>query len=410
MKKILIISGIAVAVILIVIVAIYFFIIPKKQSPTSAPAGQVVDTRLQLTEEEQAQGLTLEDKRAQQGLTTEAVTAAVGQAPSVISVQKIADTFVLSPVLSPDGQRVFYYDKQDGEFSAVNQDGGNPQTITEVNFQNVWDVRWSTSRDRAIVDFSENQGRDTQSFILNLVDQSITKIDDRFKYVNFSPDGQRMAYFFEDPRRDQATLSTASLDGSDWRQIQEYRTQDGYINWHQPNQIAFGNNPTGYEMSPVYLSPENGGELRSVAGSKYGLKALFSPDGKKIAYSYGEEKNAQQLTLWLKGSAEDKGERVRLDTFVDKCAWADDSIHLYCGVPQTKNAYFILPDDWYKGGFITKDDFYKINTDTGQQQLLASVDQFDSSYDVEDPFISPDGKRFYFTRHNDGKLYALVIP
>ena len=154
-----------------------------------------------------------------------------------------------------------------------------------------------------------------------------------------------------------------------------------------------------------------GGDYFGLVSEKWGLSPLFSRDGKKVLFNDNEVKNARFPVIWV--SEVKKGARpkkLQLSTLIEKCTWANDNVTVYCGVPENYSNYYIQPDDYYDGRFISRDSFYKINTETGEQMKLASADQFDQDYDVFMPLISDDGKTMYFTRKHDGKFYALIIP
>ena len=69
----------------------------------------------------------------------------------------------------------------------------------------------------------------------------------------------------------------------------------------------------------------------------------------------------------------------------------------------------ILPNDWQEGKVTTSDTFWKIDITSGKKERLVDPEKIGSSYDVLNPFLSPDEKSLFFVSKSDGKLHKLSI-
>lgn len=83
---------------------------------------------------------------------------------------------------------------------------------------------------------------------------------------------------------------------------------------------------------------------------------------------------------------------------------------IYCAVPQDI-AFGDYPDAWYQGLISFTDDFWRINTKTGETRLLARLNELsDESIDVTNPVLSTNEDYLIFNNKKDLSLWGLKLP
>ena len=413
-KKIIIILTIVVVALIIGLI-IFSTLTSKKEPPTE----EVILTEeervnLQLTQEEREQGLTLEEKEARLQQEKQNKIEKGGELEEVraLQIKKIIDRKVEFSVFSADKQSLLYYDEKAGEFYRSNLNGLGENVMTNARFEDLNDVSWSPDRKKTVLTFSSNKGKTKKYHFFNLEEQKDIEYGDEYQSATISFDGDQVAYIYRDTKDDEYNLSVANADLTSWRQIKDLNDDEIKLEWFSDSYLAIYDETSAYEEGELYVYDVGEGKNHFVMVSdRWGLAPIFSPDGKKVVFNDNGAKNARYPSIWVQDvvrGAEPK--KLQLSTLVEKCAWASDNVTIFCGVPENYSNFFIQPDDYYKGKFVSKDSFYKINTETKEKEKLADASQFKKDYDVYRPFVSDDGKDVYFTRKHDGKLYVLIIP
>ena len=417
MKKSTLIILIVIGIVVIIGAVIGIMLITRKPAPP--PPEEIVLTpeeraRLILTEEERRAGMTLEEKEKKmiEERKKALERAKVPEEVKVVRIDKIIDKKVKFVTYSADKQKLLYFDPAEKEFFTCNLDGTEKNVITRASLENLYDVSWARTKDKLILVFSADKGKTKEYHFFNLAEQTDIKLDRRMQNVVFSFDGTKVAYQWVVKKEGIFNLSVSDPDGKNWRKIKALGEQRVVLDWFSENNVAVFDQPSAYEQGNLYIYDViEGKPYYALTTEKYGLSAKFSRHGKKVIYNASSIKASRFPNLYVsdvkKGAV---AKKIPISTLVEKCTWAQDNVTIYCGVPENYSNYFIQPNDYYEGRFISRDSFYKINTETGEQLKIAAADQFDKDYDVYLPFISDDGKTMYFTRKHDGKFYALRIP
>jgi len=416
MKKNTIIIIAVVIIIIIITLVTLFLLTPKKEIGLE----EVVLTeeernKLNLTEEERAQGLSLDDKEEKiksEGEKELENSNNQTEEVRVLQIKKIIDREIKFPVFSADKSKLLYFDPKASEFYTSNLDGLGENVITNARFENLYDISWSPDRKKTVLTFSSDKGKTKKYHYFNLNEQKDIEYGKEYQDVSISFNGDNVAYMYRDFENKTHNLSVANHDLTSWRKIKSLDEDEINLKWFSNKYLAIYASPSANVQSELYIYDVAEGKDHFVIASKrWGLSPLFSPDGKKVIYNDNETKNSRFPVIWI--SNVEKGSvpvKLQLSSLVEKCTWASDNITVFCGVPENYSNFFIQPNDYYEGKFVSKDSFYKINTETKEQLKLADASQFNKDYDIYSPFVSNDGKNMYFVRKHDGKLYELVIP
>ena len=180
----------------------------------------------------------------------------------------------------------------------------------------------------------------------------------------FSPDGKKIVY------QKNNGLFTSDPSGKNQRTlISDLKLRDVVLKWPTTNNIALVSKPSGLIAGGLWFLDVRNSIIKKITDNFFGLESLFSPDGGSFIYSYtGQNGKSPILAVYDK-----KGNSKiisNVSTLVDKCAWAKDLINIYCAIPKSWPEFAVLPDDYYKNAFLTSDDIWKINTETGEKTLI----------------------------------------
>ena len=141
----------------------------------------------------------------------------------------------------------------------------------------------------------------------------------------------------------------------------------------------------------------------------FGLSSLWSPDGNRALFSRVSNEGAMLHALAGTLVQTQPRDLFEFTTLAEKCAWRTNSLAVICGVPQEVPFGIKLPDDYYKGVFVSTDAIKEVNVQTFQTRTIARAEELFPNLDIENPSVSPDSSRMVFENRQDGYLYALRL-
>lgn len=410
-RRTIIIIVVALVILIAGGIGLYFYLNQQEvvsEEGVVTPVRGTEDIRVRLTEQDIADGKTIEQKeqelQAQQGENRSGF-----EDVSEVTVRKILDIPASFATLSAAKDRILFYDERLDEFYQVELDGNNSEQITSGGFQDLFNVKWSLSKDAAILSFSSDEGVNERLFTFSFSDQSFNDLGDRVVEAAISPNGNQIVYLFVNDDEDISNISMAELDGSKWKVLQPFHRDNAVLDWTNPFRFLISEEPTSYKSTVLKSLGVTGDDGRTLVADGFGVSYVVSPNGQNVLYTVGSSRS-NELFLYATDIEGNFHKDLEISTLAEKCAFAEDNITVYCGVPQRGNLDFVLPDDYLEGRMVTDDSFYRINIETGSKERLAGAAELGTIYDVYKPFISPSGRTMYFTRKQDGHMYALITP
>ncbi|MDP3004305.1 MAG: hypothetical protein Q8N43_02255, partial [Candidatus Azambacteria bacterium] len=222
------------------------------------------------------------------------------------------------------------------------------------------------------------------------------------KSVVFSPDGSKIAYYLSDGLNINS-LYLSDPDGKSQKSlIGALKLRDINLMWPKNNIRSATSRPSGLTTGNLWILNMTNFGLTKLIDRLYGLEALWSPDGNNFIFSYTDQNGQNpKLAIYKNGASKNVN---NISTLVDKCVWVKDSINIYCAVPQSWPDWATLPDDYYKNAFLTIDGLWKINTETGEKNLV-----FQDVGDISNFDINPNNNRLIFISRNSRFLYQLNL-
>ena len=177
---------------------------------------------------------------------------------------------------------------------------------------------------------------------------------------------------------------------------------DVVFKWIKPKQIAAISKPSGLAPGSLWTIDAVSARLTKIIDGKFGLEALFAPNGDNFVYSSVDRSGLNPILTAVKNGMAKNIENF--STITDKCAWAKDSVVLYCAVPPSWSDAALLPDDYYKNALTTMDNLWSVNTETGEKNIL-----FQNIGDINNLDTNADDSVLIFISRDTGFLYRLKL-
>ena len=311
----------------------------------------------------------------------------------------ITDFPVIAPTISPDGNRVRFFERSTGNIFEANFNGSELTKISDsLLADNISSIIWSPPGDRFVALFEEI----TKNFIYTFETGLSDPITKNVATLSFSPRGNQIVY--QDFDFDESKIITANIDGSRPQTILRMALPGTNLQWVDNSKISLVQFPSGLAQNFLLTINPVSGALNQILDGVYGLIVNWSPSGKKFLYS-STDRFGRNLALQLFNENGDVIKRLQINTLADKCVWSQDNRIIYCTAPSIWPGENILPDDYYKGIIDTNDSFVRINTDNDEVNFIFEFIQIDT----QDLILTPQEDYLIFINRKDGLLYSIKL-
>lgn len=302
-------------------------------------------------------------------------------------------------------EELVYFDSKQQVFVSADLDGTNQQNLTKQKLASVKEVAFSPSGLEALITFQQSGEKQLISHI-NLTTERITALDNNIEKAVWSPDGKFIYYKYTDTVTNKGTLSVSNPDGSKYRVVRDFNLGGVDLDWLKVGTtLAFSLQPSGYRKSSIYSMTTDGKNFTKALGDLYGLAALWSPNGKQLIYTSGDERpSSLQLSL-ANGNGNNAQAIGSVKTLINKCIWSADNVTIYCAVPKQLTQTFVLPDDYLQGRVATEDTFWKIDALTKGVTRLFEDNAVQKKVGDTLETVFPDARKLWFSQ-DESHLFA----
>ncbi|MBI2064947.1 MAG: PD40 domain-containing protein [Candidatus Yanofskybacteria bacterium] len=274
------------------------------------------------------------------------------QLPEEAKIFPISSVKVTSISTTADRKGVTYFEKNTGKLFEFNFEDNEERVVSEIILPNFLSSAWSPVKREALSLFYSPSGNRIKYYSYDT--GKITDLDKNIRSAAFSPDGSLMVYYLTESKNTESPnpvgkVYLSQTDGAYPKKILDTRILDLEISWPIKDKISFST-----PSAEVFLLTEAGG-LTKLLESKPGLDTKWSKTGSKLLFSYFTDPGRPSTSLWLKDIESGLERDLGISTTASKCAWSIDNTAVFCAIPKTPSV----------------DEIYKINTDTGSQELLA---------------------------------------
>lgn len=340
-------------------------------------------------------------QEAQQGLGTgDADQIAVGGLTKTTTVVK---SKTIEPTLGKDGGSVQFYNKDDGKFYMVNENG-DLIPLSDKVFHNVSGVEWAPNKTKAVIEYP-----DQTKIIYDFASSKQVTLPKHWEDFTFSPDSEKLVNKSLGIDPDNRWLVISNSDGTQTKMLENLGENDKWVipSW-SPNNQSVGMYTEGVDANrrEVFFIGEYGQNFKSTIVEGWGFQPQWSQDGDKLLYSVYSPKDDLKPKLWIVDASGDNigsnRRSLELETWAEKCTFASDS-EVYCAVPKNlENMSGMFPELALK----TSDDLYKINTQTGQKTLIAVPDQ---AYNISSIIVDKNQENIFFTDQTTGQIHKVDL-
>ena len=409
-KRILLIIGFIGSVI---VIGLAMYIVFFSESPSTTSNGEPVSTT------ETPTGSLTPSLDGTPGSENGLSTTNDGTLPEAASIADggITKTITLTsaPVqnttLSKDGNKINFYNEDDGFFYTIDKDG-NIVKLSNQTFPNVQSVEWNRDAEKAVMVFP-----DDSKIVYNFQTQSQVTLPKHWEDVEFSPSSDNLIAksLALDPNNRWLVLSNDN--GSNVTSVQalgenadkvdvSWSPNDQVIAFADTSSIVGNNSTSGFDTKVIYPVGKNQENFKGLVVEGFGFSPSWSPSGKTILYSvYGDYSQGKPLLWLVNGTSASMGENrhsLGINTWVDKCTWSSETI-VYCAVPQNLPSNAGLQRTLYEN---RPDTLYKLNLTNGRNEVVAIPERDTTMSNLS---VSADGSSLYYTDAFSGQLKLIKL-
>lgn len=292
------------------------------------------------------------------------------------------------PALSADGKELSYYVPRTGEIRAVKtQDLSGGSTLLSKIQPGAQKIGWA-SNETLIADYADGK------IYYDLDSGFSKKLDSKIKSPVLSKSGDKIAYNYFDENEGVGEIRISDSKLETFKKIMLTRFENWQIGWLNAEKL-FLIKPPG-ENNPAYwlfTLDINAGKLEKVLNAESALEILWSPSGRKLAYS-GLNAFIQTGPLYLLDpSSGDNPVEIDVPTGASRCTWSIDNKTLYCATPDS-----FITLDTSSAIPAAKNIFNPTQGNINAAAANASTLLLSSSEDY-----------LFFKDSDDGKLYGLRL-
>ncbi len=308
--------------------------------------------------------------------------------------------------------------------------GGQSTTINSSTINDIISASFSYDGRKILVSFGDPAN--PQSSVFDIISETWTALPQGLQSPRWSSSSYQIAYFSTTAGGKLALsiLNAANLKTAP-STLLTLAASDLDLQWVSKNQFVLSDKPTSYDNGSIWLFNAQTNALSALVYEAPGLEGLWSnntstpyglvffdgPAGQsptlQLQALYGNAPTQALSLLTLPSKCLFNTEPTPSSTALaatstaTKAAGSSTYLALYCGIPRTSSGFSSarLPDDYETMALFTSDDIYKINTATGDTQVLWS-DQT-QNMDVSDMKLF-NGTLFFINRY-DQKLYGLTF-
>lgn len=415
-KKLILVLGFLAIVILIGFL-IWNFFFKAIISPETEPTGSATGTGSGLPISPEGPGQIIDDQETNpiEGspdnpqINPQPTDEEINQPISPIALggrtetQTIVSAPTISPTVSQDGSSIQFYNKSDGKFYIVNENGDLIPLSNKV-FYNVEKIDWAPNKTKAILEYP-----DGNKIVYDFNSEKQITLPKHWEDFSFSPDSTKLINKSLGIDPDNRWLIISNSDGSQSKAIEFIGTNDKDVisSWSPNNQIvAMYTRGVDFNRREVFFVGQNKENFKSTVVEGWGFEGQWSEKGDKLLYSVYSPKDDLNPKLWIvNAQGDDIGvnrKDLGIQTWSEKCAFANSS-EVYCAVPKNlPKGSGLYPELALR----TSDDLYKINILTGQKELIAVPD---NAYNISSLIISSNEKYIYFTDFTTGQIHKIQL-
>lgn len=294
-----------------------------------------------------------------------------------------------------------FYNSTDNRFYTLDNEG-KLVTLSNKQFFGVQNVTWSPTGSKAILEYP-----DGSNIRYDFSRENQVTLPQHWEDFAFSPEGEKVVAKSVGLDPNNRWLIVANDDGSKAQNIEPLGENGDKViaSWSPNNQsVAFFVDGVDFNRKEVFFVGQNGENFKSIITEGRGFQPLWNTQGNELVYSVYSADNDYKPNLWITGAQGDaigtNRRPLNLQTWANKCTFNNSD--LYCAVPLTlERGAGMFP----AMAANTQDLLYRINTSTGQKELLP----VSTTSSINNISLSADGTYLYYIEGGTNRLKKVRV-
>lgn len=302
----------------------------------------------------------------------------------------------LSPIIDKDKGELKFYDKATGQLLATKVSGGTEQTLSDVGLPDLVHAAWASDTQRVLTKFVSD-GQTRVYFYDHRTGQG-TLLKEGVRRVDWTILGDQILYTYYDAGTKKYSLNVAQPDGTAWRTLVDNVTpQEYFADVPRSSRIALWPAPAPYTKTRLRVVSvvDRNATPTTLFESHYNADFLFSPDGNLILISSTPDRGSNKRGLGLMNANGGEYRNLQIPTNVAKAVWSSDSQYVYYALPTG-----------------TQDTFWRLDTHTNKKNRLIALDNINASqtqYNAFNLILTSENDALFFVNQIDGRLYRIEL-
>ncbi|MEA2089076.1 MAG: WD40 repeat domain-containing protein [Patescibacteria group bacterium] len=312
-------------------------------------------------------------------------------------IKKISESIVKGITMNLNGDKLVYYNKNDGKFYAIDKNGESI-LMSEKTFYDVQNITWSPNKDKAVLEYP-----DGSNIVYNFTTDKQTTLPKNWEEFSFSLDNKQIITKNFSSYSENNHLIIADINSGRSKIIENLGNKAGnfQLAWSPDNQVvAFFIEPVDFDHQEIYLIGQHNENFKSIIVEGYGFQGKWNLKGDKILYSVYNNKNNYEPALWIATKHGTYKKRIYLNTWAEKCSFYNNNI-IYCGVPQYLEEMMGINPNY---AIDINDDIYKIDLNKNSIEKIITTER-----NVEKIMVDNSEKTLYFIDRRTGRLYQIDL-
>lgn len=212
------------------------------------------------------------------------------QAPEAETASRlvVSDSVDYEPVVSPDGTRIAFVSRRDGndEIHVAGAKGSNVRRITSHPSYD-WDPAWAPDSQRIV--FASGRAGNSELYVIGADGQGLARLTnsaDADENPAWSPDGMKITFWSEGD--DDPEIYVMNADGTGTSPLTANSDADTFPTWSPDgSRIAFTSDRDRQGDAEIFVMNADGSgvlQLTATAGSVEDWSPAWSPEGERIAF------------------------------------------------------------------------------------------------------------------------------
>ncbi len=425
------------AVLLLFGVYKYFSNSTTSQSETQNPENSSFPSSENITPSDSSRTIIpLIDNKNQATQQSSTGGSTQGNIPNLLNIKIVSDKptangfFISKTSSTATTQKVLsarYIEQDSGHISELDYNKNLPTTLSNTTITRIHDAIFDATNKNLLIRRLDDNNNPQYIYATLLpptsATSSATSTTDSIGKLSQSLLSSNIKEFAVSPSKDKIFFLTyisgdyvgttenfgSKTNGSNKKQIFSSPIGEWQIQWPQDNIIFFNTKPSANIPGYLYSQTLTKTGLIKVLSGINGLTSNVSPDNKKLIYSVSAN---SAFKTYLFDLATKQISVLPVVTLPEKCIWGGIELdQLYCAVPSILPTAD-YPAGWYQGLISFSDELWRIDTKSGNTDLLvdkATLSKTGNGVDATNLILSPNEDYLLFTNKKDSSLWQVKI-